>query len=210
MIVLCRHNECRNDTFFFTKIYIFISLERGPIFVGAWETDRMRLIQTAILTHNFSFFWSYHAVLSARPYIFSSLTRSTQPRAACASFSPGWPWFSICWLQDLTACWLLQDCPRGVPSHLLVLFVTDWISSGCKLRLTISHVGICIYHFTMLTYFCSTKWLLLLIYTGVSCAVKSLIDGLVKGHYATIVCSGEAVSRSRNFFYFFPQKSPCY
>ena len=36
------------------------------------QTDRGRQRQTAILTHNFFFSWPYYAVLSSRPYVFSS------------------------------------------------------------------------------------------------------------------------------------------
>ena len=53
-------------------------------------------------------------------------------------------------------------------------------------RLTISHMGICMYYFTMPTHFHSTIWLLPLIYIGDSCAEKSLIDGSVKAQYITM------------------------
>ena len=50
-------------------------------------------------------------------------------------------------------------CLSGVLSHLLVLSMTDQISSGYKIRLTISHVGICIYPFITATHFHWTMWL---------------------------------------------------
>ena len=50
-------------------------------------------------------------------------------------------------------------CPNGAPSLSLVRSMTDRIPSGCKLRLTVSHVSMCIYHFTTPTHFRSTTWL---------------------------------------------------
>ena len=65
--------------------------------------------------------------------------------------------------------------------------------------LTVSNVGICIYDFTTPTHFQSVipviwlhlRMLLLFIYTSVSCAEISLIDGSVMGQYATRSLSKE-------------------
>ena len=74
-------------TLFFLQKHVFIFLERGRIsLVYKRETetnvDWGRWIQTATLIHSFSS-WSYHAVLSSRPFVFSSLTRSSQLGATC-------------------------------------------------------------------------------------------------------------------------------
>ena len=85
----------------------------------------------------------------------SSLTRRTQQGVACGPLAPGQAWLS---------------------NYRL-------LNSGDKIP--VSQVGICIYHFTTPMHFRSTTWLLPLIYIGSSCADKSLIDGSVKGQYAT-------------------------
>ena len=53
----------------------------------------------------------------------------------------------------------------------LVTASWDWLKTESpKLTLPVSHMGICIYHFITPTHFRSTTWLLLLIFTGASCA----------------------------------------
>ena len=145
----------RNDTFVSQKCISLYSFEMSWIFVGVWETEtetetkRRRQIQTATLIHNFLFFWPKHAALSS-----NSGRTSFPPLQDILNQSP--PRFSIC---RLTAArmpyWLLNHsvgcCLIGVHSHSLALSVTDRISSGRKLRLALSHEGICIYHFTMPT-----------------------------------------------------------
>ena len=60
-----------------------------------------------------------------------------------------------------------------------------------RLTLPVFHVRICIYHFITPTRVCSTMWLLLLIFTGVSCTEIYLIDSSVKGQYAMKVYKKE-------------------
>ena len=86
-------------------------------------------------------------------------TRLTQLGAAFEPLTPDRPRYSICRLLD----------------------------SGNRCILSVSHLGICIYHLTTPSDFCSTTWLHPLVYTGASCAKKFLIDGSVKGQYATVV-----------------------
>ena len=76
-------------------------------------------------------------------------------------------------VQPLTGT--LHDWP-----NLFWLQSWDWF----KTETPLSHVDICIYHFITPTHFCSTMWLLPLIYTG-----ESLIDGSVKGQYTTETCA---------------------
>ena len=79
------HTRTHTHTHAYTHT-VFISLERGQTSV-VWERhtgrDGGRWKQTAILTPNFFFSLPYHAVLSSRPFVFSSLMRRTQPRATC-------------------------------------------------------------------------------------------------------------------------------
>ena len=59
--MLDTHEEWRNGTPFYKKIYVFISLERGQIFCGVGEReretdrltdgDKVRRKQTAVLIH---------------------------------------------------------------------------------------------------------------------------------------------------------------
>ena len=51
--------------------------------------------------------------------------------------------------------------------------------------------------------FRSTTWLLPLIYTGASCSKKSLIDGSVKGQYATVIKYFIKIKQCRNFLHRF-------
>ena len=62
----------------------------------------------------------------------------------------------------------------------------SWVLSvtASWLRLSHGHLHVSFYH----AYdFQSTMWLLPFIYTGMFCSEKSLIDGLVKGQYATFI-----------------------
>ena len=86
---------------------------------------------------------------------------------------------TLYYLQSLRLLSLIRCTQLGTPCGPLALHQHDSLSArlNCQLtaaRLTKSHVGICIYHFTTPTHFRSTTWLLPLIYTGASYAEKSL------------------------------------
>ena len=113
------------------------------------EIDRRRQMRTASLTHNF-FSWPYQVVLSSRPHLalirlFGRGWVGTQPEACC-----GAPSHSVTLHNWLNHFWLQAETPG--------------------LRLPASHAGICINHFITPTHFCSTMWLLLLIFTDAFCA----------------------------------------
>ena len=86
--------------------------------------------QMAILTHNF-FSWSYHVLLSSRPYVRSFPMRGSQQEATCEPLATCQLWFSICSLQDPDDCCKTENgrfvrrCLSEVPSHSLALSVTD-------------------------------------------------------------------------------------
>ena len=105
------------------------------------ETDGngRRRRQSAILIHNSFFSWPYPAVLSSR----LNLALLLLDRGALNV----WP------AVDRS----VGRSPSRAPSHSQAISVTDRIFFGRKLRLTISHVGICIYHFTTPTHFCSPR-----------------------------------------------------
>ena len=139
-------------TLFLTKIYasLVISEGVGQIF-GRCARDRDecegRRRQTAILTHNF-FFWPYHSVLSSRPHLALLLfgRRTLTQRPTVGRYSSGAPSHSLALPWPTALFW-----PQA--------------ETDSRLRLTVSHVGICIYHFITPTYFCSTTWLLPFIFS---------------------------------------------
>ena len=144
-------------TLYFTKgVVVGVSVRERK---AETNGDESRQKQTATLTHDFVFYWPYHAVLSSRPYVFSSPTWRTLSDAACGS------------RLHASRDSLSVDCSTLVTAA----------------RLPVSHMGICVYYFSTPTHFRSAIWLLLLIFTDTSCAEKSLIDGLVKVRYATYI-----------------------
>ena len=109
------------------------------------------------MTHNFLFSWPYHTVLSSRPHLAHLLLLGQGYFIGGSCRPPG----------------VLSDCKLGLTldSHWLQLTPTlTWLL----------HVSFYNAHD-----FQSTMWLLPLIYSGLSCSEISLIDGLVKGQYAT-------------------------
>ena len=171
---------------FFVQKYIRLILSKeGWIFYSMKETDRQTKgnedghlcwpITSSLLDHIF------------KALRLLSTTIRTQPGTVCGPlgltpvvdlYLPTTRLYCPLW-DFLVARW--DTAPEGPSSHLLALSGTNRINSGHKPRLTVSHIGICIYHFETPTHFRSTTWLLLVIYTGASCAEKSLIDGSVKG-----------------------------
>ena len=140
------------------KIYAsFYSFVRGQISVVG-ETDWGRQRRIAILTRNF-FSWPYHAVLSSRHHLVLLLLN-----------------WRPCGLPPPAGCSLWLQA--GSDSRL-TLTSTD---SNCLWNL-IQHLHI---SFHNAHDFRSTLWLLALIYSDASWSGKSLIDGSVKGHYATL------------------------
>ena len=77
-------------------------------------------------------------------------------------------------------CQALAVTLREWPKFFWPLAETDF-----RLRLYVLHIGIYIYHFITPIHFRSTTWRQPLIYTGVSCAEKSLTHGYVRGQYTT-------------------------
>ena len=128
------------------------------------QTVGGRRRHSAILSHNLLLFSVQRCVIFKVPLSTSSASRSggTQLEARCEPL-----------------CGMLPN--QG--AQPLAGILREQISSGCKPGLTVSHVGICIYHFTTLPRFSLTTWLLPPTHPSASCAEKSLIDGLVE--YAT-------------------------
>ena len=160
--------------FLFTKIYVslFFSFSQGIYGVRKTDGDKRGrretkgdchiapwlLLQTILL-----------CVIFKTQLSPSSLSRpgGTQLRACSRLF-----------------CWTLPQ--RGTQSLADILRDSTnifWPQAKTDSRLNVFHLGICMYHNAH--HFRSTPWLLPLIYTGVSCAEKSLIDGSVKSQYAT-------------------------
>ena len=125
------------------QLYSLLYFERSWISVVCEKQtdtngDREGRRQTAILTHNF-FSWLYYVVLSSSPHLKLLLLGwgSTQQW--------GLLW-AVLWDAALARrpaiCW----CSPWVSGSLL----------AARRRLTLSHQGICIYHFITPTYFRST------------------------------------------------------
>ena len=133
------------------------------------------------MTLNF-FSWPYHGVLSSRPYIFSLPWRRTQPGIApgslapCGNFIlPRLDWRLTAARHNKTLSSSFGHYSGWTISHSPAFFVTDqlfFLSQAETDRIFPGHMHI---SFHIILYIHSTTWLLLLIYTGVSWAEKSLM-----------------------------------
>ena len=138
--ICCIAMKDETTTLGYRNITLFI-LTWSQSFCYVRETNGRT--ETDTLTHNF-FSWLYQAVLSSRPH----LTLSLFSKGEYSTGDPQWGAQSLAG-TPVTASW-------------------DWLKID-SLRLSVSHVGICIYHFITPTNFWSTMILLPLIFTCASC-----------------------------------------
>ena len=146
---------------------IMLSVKQGGIkyhFLSLWYDWDWTPVSQAIgnalqlLTHNFSP-WPYYGVLSSRPHLALLLLSQglLNQRSAAPAGCPATHWHSL---------WLIES-----------LLAASW--DGLKTNsISLGHLHT---SFHNAHDFCSTTWLLLLIYAGVSCIEKYLFDSLVKG-----------------------------
>ena len=152
--MLCSYKEWMTLSFY-KNVYVFISLERGQSFCGVWETDGRTETNT-------------DCHIDPKLLLLLTIPCYVIFKASFSTYSASRPGV-LNWRPAV------GSCLSGAPSHTLALFVTRRISPGSKLRLTqltlsVSHVGIYIYHFMTPTHFRSTTWLLPLIFRVASCA----------------------------------------
>ena len=169
---------------FYSNCLLLLGVKASLVRERQIETngDRGKQRQTVILTHNFF-------LATPRCVIFKSFfspTRRIQPVLTRGLLGPLQPLFSICRLY-----WPVKDsAARLWNAQPLACALRDWVNlfwlqAKTDCRLTVSHLGICIYHFStpiISAHPPDSFHLFTLVRSE-----KSLIDSLVKGQYATLI-----------------------